>query len=646
MEFETILDLETILGENSNLADYLSDKDLDALGSMCVREYEDDETSREGYIERSEEALKLAMQIKENKSFPWPGAANIKYPLISIAAMQFGARAYANLLPDQKPVKGKVIGFDYDGSKTERAIRIGKHMSYQLLEEMEEWEEDMDRLCMVLPILGCTFKKTYYSTIKQRNVSELVLPKELVVDYWTSSLENALRISHIIEYSSNDILERINSGIFLDIEIPEPGTKHNPEESRTISDEISGAVNASDQENQPLLYIEQHRYLDLDGDGYKEPYTVTVSLDNSKVYRLVRRFSAENVQLLGDKRVLRITPDNYFTKFSFIPNPDGGFYDIGFGVLLGPTNEAVNTIFNQLLDAGTLQNTSGGFLGRGIRIKKGSMSFEPFEWKTVNNTGDDIKKSIFPLPVREPSSVLFQLLGLLIDSAKELSAVTDMMQGKNPGQNQAATTTMAVLEQGLQVYSSIYKRIYRSLNKEYKKLYRLNAEFLPEKAYFQILDYGEQEGSSVSKQDYDLESVDVMPSSDPNVASEAQKLMKAQGLIELLQLGTVNRTEVTKRVLEAQNQYGIEVLMQVEPPQPDPEIVLKEKQFELDKEIAIDESDRAWEQLNLDAEMGGAKLDIEKTRVFFENTQKDEDRRTTATIEMRKLKDANQGPNT
>lgn len=646
MEFETTIDFDTILSEEVDLTPYLSEDDLNRLGAVCVEEFDIDETSRDGYIEQTEEALKLAMQVREDKSFPWPNAANIKYPLISIAALQFGARAYSNLLPDQRPVKGKIIGWDRDGSKMEKAIRVGKHMSYQLLEEMEEWEEDMDRLCMVLPILGCTFKKTYYSPIKQRNISELVLPKELVVNYWTNSLDNAARISHIIEYSKNDIVERINRGMFRDIELPEVGTSFDSVELREVSDLISGQTDPVNDESEPLLFIEQHRYLDLDGDGYSEPYIVYVSLDNSKVYRIIRRFSDMDVERNLDGSILKITADQYFTKFSFIPNPDGGFYDIGFGTLLGPTNEAVNTIFNQLVDAGTLSNMQSGFLGRGIRLKKGSMSFSPGEWKQVNNTGDDLRKSIVPLPVREPSNVLFSLLGLLMESGKELSAVTDMMQGKNPGQNQPATTSMAVLEQGLQVYSSIYKRIYRALKKEYKKLYKLNALYMPPQAYFQILDYGDQEGSVVNATDYDLENIDVVPSADPNVASEAQKLMKAQGLIELLQLGTVNPVEVTKRILEAQNQPGIEMLMQVDPPQPDPEMVLKEKQFDLDAKIAIDNSDLEWQKVQIEAQEKEAKINLESTRAFLENTQKDEDRRVQGEIEKMRAKNANQSADT
>jgi len=278
------------------------------------------------------------------------------------------------------------------------------------------------------------------------------------------------------------------------------------------------------------------------------------------------------------------------TKFSFIPNPDGGFYDIGFGTLLGPINNTIDSSINQLLDAGTLSNLPSGFLGRGIRLKGGNYRFTPGEWKFVNSTGDDLRKGIVPLPVNAPDAVVFQLLGLMIQSGERLSSTVDSMVGENPGQNQKATTTVAVLEQGMKVFSGIYKRLYRSLKKEVKKLYRLNGMFLPEEAYFIILDPSQEQAGKIGQGDYNSGDADVIPSADPTVATEQQRLAKVQGLMELLQLGTVNPTEVTRRVLEAEEQPGIESLMQLPPPQPDPEMI----KFQ-------DESERAWAEIQLKA---------------------------------------------
>ena len=623
------LDIELILQEDSDLTKYMEDEDLKALGRHCAEEFDEDEASRQEWLDRSEEYMKLAMQVAEYKSFPWPDAANIKYPILSTASIQFASRAYSGLIGNSRPVKGKVIGYDTTGEKLNQAIRVSKHMSYQVLEQMEGWEEDMDKLCMILPILGCVFKKTYYDPIKQQPVSEMVLPKHLAVDYFASNINKARRISHIIEYNENDIVERINRGLFADIEIPTRVYNSGDYRHDDLSREIDGREIGDEGLDDTYMFIEQHMWLDLDGDGYKEPYIATVSLDNEEVYRLVRRFTREDVEFSEDGKdtILAIEPTQYFTKFGFIPNPDGGFYDIGFGLLLGPTNEVVNTILNQLIDAGTMSSMQSGFLGRGIRLKKGSTSFSPGEWKQVNNTGEDLKKSILPLPVREPSSVLFQLLGMLVNSAKELSSVSDMMMGKNPGQNQPATTSMAVLEQGQEVFSSIFKRQYRALKQEFKLIYKINALNMPDRAFFQVLDMGEDQGGEVYKADYNLESVTVTPSADPNIASDSMKLMKSQGLMELLQLGTVNPQEVTRRILEAQEQYGIEKLMEVAPPQPDPELVLRAKELDMEKEKADAANETKIIEALIAAESQGARLEFDSMKAFVDNVHRDKERR-------------------
>ena len=576
--------LKAFLNED-NIADGMEEDTLRLIGREVVDGFNRDLDSRSEWEERLEESLKLAAQVSENKSFPWDNAANVKYPLLTTAALQFASRAYPALIPGPNLVKGRVVGFDEDGSKMNQAIRVGKHMSYQLMEEMEDWEEDMDKLCIIIPIVGCAFKKTYYSPLKDRNVSELVLAQDLVVDYYAKSLEDATRITHRLYLTGRDVKERQLTGVYSNIDLkstqdPATDEAHN---------EINGLTQTEEDESTPYTVLEQHTYLDLDDDGYSEPYIVTVEYDSGKVLRIVPRFDAEGVTS-ENGQVLYIEPVHYFTKFSFIPNPDGGFYDIGFGTLLVPINNTIDSAINQLLDAGTLSNLPSGFLGRGIRLKGGNYRFTPGEWKFVNSTGDDLRKGIVPLPVNAPDATVFNLLGLMIQSGERLSSTVDSMVGENPGQNQKATTTVAVIEQGMKVFSGIYKRLYRSLKKEVKKLYRLNGMFLPLEAYFIILDPSQEQAAQIGRGDYDGESVDVIPSADPTVATEQQKLAKAQGLLELLQMGTVNPVEVTRRVLEAQEQPGIDLLMQLPPPQPS----LEEIQFK-------DESGRAWAELEIKA---------------------------------------------
>ncbi len=588
---EKVVDLD-------NVATLLSSEKLELIASQVKQGHAEDKESRTEWESRQGEYMKLALQVMETKNTPWPNSANVKYPLLTTATMQFGARAYPGLVGSANVAKGKVTGFDPTGEKAKSAQRIGLHMSYQLLEEMEEWEDDMDQMCLSLPIVGCMFKKTYYTPSKGRNISELVYPQFLVVNYWTRRLSSAPRITHEIHLQDNDIVERINSGLFLDQDYD----KEKPKEL-IITNQIHGLHSPQNEETTPSLFLEQHLWLDLDDDGYKEPYIITIG--GGKVARIVAGFDLDHVKVKGNK-VVSIERTEYFTKYGFVPNPDGSFYDIGLGLLLGPINDTINTTINQLLDAGTMSNRSAGFLGRGARLKGGEHSFNPFEWKQVMSTGDDLRKSIVPLPVREPSGVLFNLLGLMIESGKELSSTVPMLLGQNPGQNQPASTSMAVIDQGLKVYSSILKRLHRSLKFELKKLKRLNGIYLPDSSYFQILDPQLSEGqdpSMIYRQDYQDDITAVIPYSDPAIVSEVQRMIKAQQISEMMQQGLIpNKQAAAKIVLEAMDLPNVDELITPPEPQPDPEIEMKKAQAEHAKQIDIARLELEREKLELEKE--------------------------------------------
>ena len=554
--------------DNINVADGLEQDLLNKIGDLVVRNFEEDEDSRQDWLNRIEDWVKLATQVSQQKSYPWANASNVKFPLLATAAMQFAARAYPSLVPGPEMVTGLVKGGDPDGQQHERAKRIGRHMSYQLAYEMPDWEEEMDKLCLILPIVGCAFKKTYYDPLQERNVSELVMAQDLAINYWAKSVETASRKTHILYRNKNEILERVNAGIYLDADLGTPVPYNSFD--RVVS-ETSGTREPSEDDDTPYTILEQHTWFDLDDDGYKEPWIITVEHTSKKVLRIVPRFDEKGVKLNG-KKIVRITPVEYFTKFPFIPNPDGGIYDLGFGLLLGGINHSVNTIINQLIDAGTLNNLQGGFIGRGIRIRGGNLRFNPGEWKQADFTGEDIAKNIFPLPTNEPSKVLLELFGLLNSSGEKLASIMEIATGKLPGQNTPATTTMASVEQSLKIFTAIYKRLYRALTKEYEKLFRLNSLNLDESLYFSLnIDPTNPAiTEEIGKADYS-ESVMVKPNADPNVVSEAQELGRAQGLLELVQLGTVNVQAATKRILEAQKQVNIAELMAPNPPQPNPE---------------------------------------------------------------------------
>ena len=572
------LKLETIINNTKNLAEELDDDTLISIGNDVVEGYETDKASREPWEKDLKSWTELALQISGNKTYPWPNAANIKYPLLATAAMQFAARAYPTLVPsDGKIVKCRVIGFDHDGEKTKRAERISKHMSYQVLEEMEDWEEDMDKLLICLPIAGTCFKKTYWNPNKQRNCSILVLPKTLVVNYFCRRLEEAERITEVLTQTKRKVKELQNQGLYLDIKLSDPsvGTE---DPTKSINEAFQNTT--SEDNTTPYIVLEQHTYLDLDQDGYSEPYIVTVELDSHKVLRIIPRFNGDSIIVDEKSKVISIEATQYYTKYSFIPNPDGGFYDLGFGRLLGPLNNSANTIINQLVDAGSLSNLQSGFIGRGLRIKMGETRFVPGEWKAVNATGDDIKKQIFPLPVREPSDVLFKLLDLLLKSGKELASVAEIFVGKMPGQNTPATTTMATIEQGMKVFTSVYKRVYRALASEFKKLYKLNRTYSNPQEYIAVLDL------EIGQEDYQGPEDDIYPGADPTAVSSQEKQAKIQAVMQLLQLGTIDPMAVTMLYLEAHEIPNPEKLMRQPQPQQDPKMEAIKAKAQVDQQKA------------------------------------------------------------
>ena len=561
-----------------NIADSLDDEELQEISTRVYEGYKADQQSRRAWEVAIEEWLKMATLIKESKSYPWPKASNVKYPIVATAAMQFSARAYPTLIPsDGLIAKCKVMGKDADGQKALRAERLGKFMSWQLLYDMPSWEDDMDKLLITLPVIGCAFKKTFYDKSKDKNVSKLVMPQDLIVNYWAKSLEDAERKTERIEMSQRIVKERMLEGIFREVDLKKKG--HQPTQVLRGPQDLHQPP--QEDATTPFIILEQHTFLDLDDDGYEEPYIVTFEENSKEILRITARFDLDDVKT-GDKgKVVSIKPIEFYTKYGFIPNPDGGFYDVGFGLLLGPINESVNSIINQLIDSGTLSNLQSGFIGKGLRIRMGEAKFQPGEWKAVNATGDDLQKQIFPLPVREPSGTLFKLLELLIQSSKELASISEIFVGKMPGQNTPATTTMATIEQGMKVFTAIYKRVYRSLTEELYKLFKLNERYLDPQTQTAVLD------EPVGPDDFNDEDYDVCPSADPAATSKQEKLAKAQALMEIGgQLGTLDKIKVTQRILEAMEEPNWQELVSQQGPPPDPKMLQMQAKAQVDQQKA------------------------------------------------------------
>lgn len=591
--------LDNSVMQASNLTHLFDDTDLTAIGELVYEGYQADESSRMQWMRRNEAGMNFALQIQKDKNWPWQGCSNVIFPLITIAALQFSSRAYSAIISGTDVVRQRVPGNDPTGALTERAERISAHMSWQVLEEDEPWEEQHDRCFLNESIVGTAFVKSYYDGKLGHNVSELVLAKDLVMNYYAKSVDDCPRKTHRIELSRNRIYERVKRGLFRDVLDKEWYTSSTPQGSTTAGlvtakaehDNRQGVQPPPPDQDTPFQFLEQHRELDLDQDGYAEPYIVTIEETSRCVVRLVARWDRE-IQIERNNRneIICINATEYFTKYGFIPSPDGGIYDIGFGVLLGPLNESVNTAINQLLDAGTMQNSLGGFLGRGAKIRGGEYAMAPWEWKRVDSTGDDLRKNIVPYPDRQPSTVLFSLLNLLIEYTNRVSASTDMMVGKTPGQNTPAETSRNALEQGMQVFNTIFKRIWRSMKGEFKKLFVLNAIHLP-------MNFAFGEGGGARQEDYLSSPDQVVPSADPNITSFQMRFFQAQSIrAASQQVPGYDIDYVERQFLKAMRVEAIDRYFPGSgkvPPPPNPKIAVAQMQLQI-KKIQLQDSKMQW----------------------------------------------------
>lgn len=549
--------------EMTNIAEEIDDDTLRLIGDRVVNDFDIDKKSRAEWEDETQKWMKLAKLTTTRKSFPWDGAADIKYPIIAQSAIQFAARAYPAIINDKHIVKGRVIGEDPDGSKADRVERVSEHMNYQLTEEMVDWEDGMDQLLTHLSITGLAYRKTYRDKIENVNVSEFLTAEEVVVHMYAPSLERANRITQEFDLYRNEIEENVRAGAFLKLDYGE---------------EPSTEKHKNDDKDRPVVFLEQHRWWDLDEDGYEEPYIITVHKDSKKVARIVARYDQDGVIGGESGEIIKIIPTHYFTKFSFLPSFDKSYYPIGFGQLLGPGNETINSSINQLLDAGTLNNTGGGFIDSRLGLKGGAVTIQPGEYKVVNAVGDDLRKMIVPKPVTNPSGVTYSLLDLIIGSQEKLASVSELMMGQQPVANVPATTSMATIEQALKVFTAIYKRVHRALTSEFRKIKRLNRIYLSDQDYFTVTD----NQKSIARADYDDTDCDIVPASDPNDVTDTMRLLTAQALLELRGTG-LNEDEIKVRYLEALHIPETEKLLQVQQPEPDPSVELEKEKLEIER---------------------------------------------------------------
>ncbi|MBT9165054.1 MAG: hypothetical protein DDT23_01065 [candidate division WS2 bacterium] len=543
------------------------EKALVEMAQVVVDEYVEDLNSRKVWEENTADQIKFFTSFMDKKTSPWVGASNVNLPLLTVAALQFHARAYDALFPS----KGVVQVVNTGDEDIERGERVGKFMNFQLYHDIKDYEEGMDKTLLQLPIIGCVFRKTFYDTIEQQVTSCYVSAADFVVNYGAYSLSKASRVTHVIYMDKNDIRKRVNDNIFVkkawdlswDANYLNAPIPHSP-----IKAAIDKAVGEKDVRtyNLPRIILEQHRNWDINGDGIGEPVVITVDLLDKKVLRITNRTVTDET---GKGQTIE-----YFTKYGFIPNPEG-FYDLGFGTLIRGLNESANTIVNEVIDAGSLANLQGGFVAKRSGMRKGELKFKMGVYQEVDMHLDDMQKAIYSFNFKGPNQTLYAVLGLLYEYSKLVSSISETMTGQLPASDTPASTVLALIEEGRKVFSSIHKRIHRSFKQELAKIYRLNGIFLDEIKYFKALgDNKVPQGDTLVVGRLDFKgTLDVIPVSDPNITSNAEKIMKAeQALKNVIELDPQNSEamyNVRKRYFEALEIPNIGELLKPPPPPPD-----------------------------------------------------------------------------
>lgn len=646
--------LMMLAGTTGNFAAALDEQTLTRIGVECVEDYERDKKDREDWEKTVKEALEAASQNPDGKTkdYPWKGASNVKFPILTTAALQFNARMYPAVVKGDEAVLCKVIGQDngrpqmaldqatgqmspvpmmapnpesgapepvlgedgqpqpvwqvQPGAKARKARRVGEYLNTVLFYRMEDWEADTDSLLIQLPIVGCVFRKLWWDAQAGQPRAAMVSALRIFVPEGARSCETTPRLTEEIpDVYPHEISAGVRSDQYLDVELygkPEEGKPDKP--------------NPGD--DGPRLLLEQHRLIDLDEDGVEEPYIVTVDHMTMKVLRIEANFGPDDVRLNAAGEVITIQRGRFYIKYDMFPHPEGKFYGIGLGHLLKQMGSVINTAINQMLDAGTAAAAGGGFIGSGVRLQaRGGGSvvrMEPGVYKTVDVPGNALREAIVERRLPQVSPVTFQVLDLILGAAKDIAGSSEVLTGDASNNGQVGTT-LALIEQGLQVFNATAKRTFRALKDEYTLLKENIRKYGGEAAatdYLEVLDDPEADFEA----DFNSKDMDIRPVSDPSSVTRMQKMAKGQFVMSTMdQLAAVggDPREALRRVYEAADIEDIDKLLPPPKPQPVDPIAQATAQADMQAKLARAAKDGAGAQ-QTEAKTAETVLDIERKK--------------------------------
>ena len=508
------------MGEDSfqsNLADFIDDNELSTLSSDLISKFESDRSSRSSWEQTYKEGLdQLGLEI-EDRTTPWAGACGVFHPMLSEAVVRFQAQTIQEIMPAQGPVKAHVWG-KFTKERAKQAKRVQEYLNYQLIEVMTEYRSETEKLLFSLPLAGSAFRKIYFDPSLGRPTSMFVPAEDFVVAYNEGELQHAERYTHVMTRSTNQIRKLQVSGFYRDVELTPSNVEENP--IREKYNDIGG-VTPSYESREKHQLLEMH--VDVDLPGYEDedkvalPYVVTIDKGSNTVLSIYRNWEEE------DPHRVKL---QHFVHYGYVPGI--GFYNLGLIHMIGGLAKSATSLLRQLVDAGTLSNLPGGLKTRGLRIKGDDTPIMPGEFRDVDVPGGVIRDNITFLPYKEPSSVLYQLLGNIVEEGRRFASMADLKVA-DMSQDAPVGTTLAIMERAMKVQSAIQARIHASLKQEYKILSNIIRDYTdPE------YPYETEDGEGIKAEDFD-DRIDVVPVSDPNASTMAQRVMQYQAALQLAQ---------------------------------------------------------------------------------------------------------------
>ena len=510
---------EELMGadHNSNLAEHMEEEDLDEMASDLVSDFESDRTSRKEWSRSYVKGLDLLGMKIEERTQPWEGASGVFHPLLSEAIVRFQAQAMGEIFPASGPVRTKIVG-KQTKEKNEQSKRVEHEMNYMLTEEMTEYRDETEQMLFRLPLAGSAFKKVYYDPIMERPCAMFVPAEDFVVSYGASDLMSCSRYTHVMKKTENQVRELQVNGFYRDVELPEPTRDESDIQEKY--DEMDGSEAVYDDDDRYTI-LEMHVDLEMpepfeDKDGLARPYIVTIDKSSRTILSIRKNWYESD-----EKKTKR----QHFIHYRYLPSL--GFYGTGLIHLIGGLAKSATSILRQLIDAGTLSNLPAGLKARGLRIKGDDSPLMPGEFRDVDVPGGAIRDSITFIPYKEPSSVLYQLLGNIVEEGRRIGSIADVQVG-NMNPNAPVGTTLALLERSMKVMSGVQSRLHASLKKELRILAKCIHDFMPSEYSYEI------EGDYSRTKDFDGR-IDVIPVSDPNASTMAQRVTQYQSALQLAQ---------------------------------------------------------------------------------------------------------------